>query len=314
METQVDILMTVFNGEKFIDEQIQSILDQTHQNFRLIIRDNHSNDSTPQIIKRWEKRFPNNISATLGTKNLGVLGNFSALTEHAQAPYIMFSDSDDIWMKEKITKTLAKMQEMEQAYGVKTPLLVHTDLTVVDMHLNEIHNSFWKYSNLDGSQPLTLERTLVENVITGCTMMMNRSLLEMAKPIPSEAPMHDAWLGLVASAFGKIDALSEPTILYRQHGTNDSGANLYNFFSLIMDILNKEKRQKISLVRKKRFRQALLLLNRYQNSLDHNKKSIIENYIDAHSSFFLKRGYLLWKFNLFESGLLRKIFQLICSP
>ena len=314
METQVDILMAVFNGEKFIDEQIQSILDQTRQNFRLIIRDNHSTDSTPHKLKEWSQRFPNNISATLGTENLGVLGNFSALTEHAQAPYIMFSDSDDIWIKDKIEKTLTKIQEMEQAHGVKTPLLVHTDLTVVDRNLNVIHDSFWKYTNRDGSKPLTLQKMLIENAITGCTMIVNRSLLELAIPIPLEAAMHDAWLGLVVSAFGKIASLSEPTILYRQHGTNDSGANLYNFFSLIMDILNKEKRQKISLVRKKRFRQALLLLNRYQNSLDHNKKSIIENYIDAHSSFFLKRGYLLWKFNLFESGLLRKIFQLICSP
>jgi hypothetical protein len=139
------------------------------------------------------------------------------------APYVCFCDQDDIWLSDKVRKTKAVMVELEQQCGQDTPLLVFTDLRVVDEDLNTLHPSFWKRMGIEPERIDDFSRLLPSPVVTGCTMMANRRLIELASAMPAEASLHDRWIALLASAMGKAAYLPEPTVLYRQHGRNAIG-------------------------------------------------------------------------------------------
>ena len=144
----------------------------------------------------------------------------------------MLCDHDDIWLPNKIALTFEHMAELERIHGPAAPLLVHSDLTVVDEHLQVIGPSFFRYSRIDPSRN-DLTSLLTTNVATGCTMMVNRALYEKARPIAPEAMMYDHWLARVVSTFGDIAWIGEPTILYRQHGHNAIGAKRGGAASLV---------------------------------------------------------------------------------
>src|SRR5690606_13737176 len=153
---------------------------------------------------------------------------FARLLGASTADYIMFCDQDDVWLPGKVTLTLAKMQELEAACGAETFLLVHTDLRIVDENLNLVADSGHRYQQIDPDRGNTLGRLLVQNIATGCTIMVNRALRDLALPIPGAALMHDHWLSLVSACFGKIAYLPEPTLLYRQHSGNKVGAQVWS--------------------------------------------------------------------------------------
>lgn len=311
---RIDVLLAVFNGEKFIKEQIESILDQTYKPLHLIIRDNCSDDSTATIVKKFCVKFPDRITFISSPKNQGVIGNFAALMEETKSNYVMFSDADDQWNKDKVQKTFEKMRELENLYGKTKPLLVHTDLTVVDKNLSAIHPSFWQYSNICPKIGNSLTKQLVQNTITGCTTLINRSLLDLALPILDDViVMHDWWLGLIASAFGKIDFVNEPTMLYRQHGKNDTGAKRYGFFSYFKRFTNPNERKKIQLNKQKRFLQAKILLKLYENLLDTKQKELLNAFIRMENAPFFEKRALMIKHRLYKQGLLRNILEFILN-
>jgi glycosyltransferase involved in cell wall biosynthesis len=258
---KIDVLMAVFNGEKYIRQQVESILNQTYKNIHLSIRDNCSEDRTREIVSELIIQYPNQITLLPSFQNVGIIGNFSALIDQAKADYIMLSDSDDVWLPEKIAKTMKKMEELEARYEAGTPLLVHTDLHVVNENLGIIHPSFWKYCYLNPKLPHTLSRQLIQNQITGCTLMINRALSDIAQPIPQEAIMHDWWLGICTAAFGKSDIVDEPTLLYRQHGKNETGAKRYSFAAYLKVGSNRMMREKAIQAETMAFRQAQTFLN-----------------------------------------------------
>lgn len=222
----IDILLSAYNGANYIDEQIASILNQTEQDWRLLLRDDGSTDRTGEMIDGYAKAHPGKIvQCEDGLGNVGVIRSFELLMEKSDAEYILFSDHDDVWLPEKIALTLREMRRLEEEYGTGTPLLVHTDLQVVDEQLHLIDESFWHYSAID---PYALDGDLkmlgMSNSVTGCTMMINRALKEKALPFPKEIAMHDAWLSIVAGRYGKVKPLGVATIKYRQHMGNVVGA------------------------------------------------------------------------------------------
>ncbi|MCB1213224.1 MAG: hypothetical protein KDK40_02900, partial [Chlamydiia bacterium] len=134
------------------------------------------------------------------------------------SPYAMFCDQDDVWLSDKVERSLEEMQRLEALHGFSTPLLVHTDLRVVDSDLEEIGPSFWKVAKLNPQTRGDLRHFLVQNCAVGCTFFFNRALTERTGEIPDRGViMHDWWRALVAAAYGKISALNEPRILYRRH-------------------------------------------------------------------------------------------------
>lgn len=221
--SQIDIIMATYNGEKFIEAQIDSLLNQTYQNWHLMVRDDGSIDQTVYILKTYKKQFPDKISILESKEHLGACLNFGELLKHSTADYVMFCDQDDIWLPEKIKVSFNGILHLEDKYGKEKPLLLFTDLTVVDKDLTVMAKSFWGYEKINPDNT-TVNRLLVQNVVTGCTSIINKKLKSLSVPVPPEAIIHDWWIALVASVFGHTDYNSVPMVLYRQHGQNDVGA------------------------------------------------------------------------------------------
>lgn len=297
----VAVLVAVYNGEKYLNQLVESLLSQDHSNTLIYIRDNCSTDNTPTMLLELQKRFPAQIFLLESETNVGVIGNFGALLEKVNAPYVAFCDCDDFWLPNKISQTLAKMQELEEQYGTKTPLLVHTDLTVVDENLKVIDPSFWRFSRLNTSERCQeLPGLLVQNHVTGCTMMINRALKELAAPIPLNCVMHDWWIALVAACFGKIESIPQATILYRQHSSNDTGAKPYGLRSYV-----KYHRKRKKVMKEKKTEQVKLLIERYGMQLTAEKRALLEAYLEMQkASLPMKLGYM-FRYGFLKSGFLR---------
>jgi glycosyltransferase involved in cell wall biosynthesis len=303
----IDILISAFNGSNFIGRQIDSILGQTYENWQLIIRDDGSTDNTSEIIRKYQERYPGKIAAVLDGKqamnvNLGASQGFARVLERSTAKYTMFCDQDDVWLPFKIEKTLEKMKGLEAIYQESTALMVHTDLRVVDRELNTIGDSLWQLQHLAPQNCSYLNRLLMQNGITGCTVMINRKLRELATPIPPEAIMHDYWLALAAAAFGRIAYLKAPTILYRQHGANDTGAKKYTIGfilkksgdkSFVKDNLNTKQRQ------------AKEFYRRYREDLSNRQKELLEDFLTLGHKGFWENRWMVLKNQFLPFGIAR---------
>ncbi|MGL5964771.1 MAG: glycosyltransferase family 2 protein [Cetobacterium sp.] len=220
-ENIVEILMSTYNGEDFIKEQIESIINQTYTNWELLIRDDGSTDNTKKILKKYTKDYPYKIKILEDKKgNLKSKDSFLELLKNSKRNYIMFCDQDDKWYEDKVQKSLKKIIEVE-----KGPTLVHTDLEIVDKNLRTLHPSFWNYQKLN-PQKKRYEELILKNNVTGCTIIINRELADLCMGEFKSGIMHDWIIAIIASLKGEIYFLNETTIKYRQHGKNTVGANL----------------------------------------------------------------------------------------
>ena len=133
---KIDILLATYNGEEYLEEQLNSILNQTYKNFNLIISDDNSTDSTVKILDKYSKK-DSRIIVYKQNRNLGVVSNFEFLLSKVESKYFMFSDQDDIWIETKIEKSINKLEETNSD-------IVFTDLMVVDDKLNVLYNLIFK--------------------------------------------------------------------------------------------------------------------------------------------------------------------------
>ena len=188
MET-IDIIMGTYNGEKYIREQIDSILKNTWEHWRLWVCDDGSTDKTKDIVKEYEERYPGKIFLKPNEQNKGAAINFLDAARKVTGEYVMFCDQDDYWLPEKIEATHTCIKEAEEKYGSHIPITVFTDARVVDENLNVLAESFHKSNQLDTSK-LGLSHMLMENKMMGCTMMLNRALLDKMDIFPKKVRMH----------------------------------------------------------------------------------------------------------------------------
>ncbi len=224
----------------------------------------------------------------------------------------MFCDQDDVWLDDKIEVTLKEIKKLEkEVQNKKIPILVHTDLQVVDENLNLLSNSLFKYQRMNKHRD-NINYLLVQNIITGCTVMCNQSLISLLNLIGTDSEyviMYDWWIGLIAAAFGKIGFVDRPTVLYRQHGLNQVGAKRAKSMSYFIDkLLNLDQ---ISQMIDDTYYQAEKFLNVYHKFLDKNKLKIIEKYTNLNNYKKLKKLYVLFKYNFLKYGFLRKVAQIL---
>lgn len=225
MREQVGILMATYNGEKYIREQINSILSQTYELWHLYIHDDGSTDQTCSILQEYAEKHPNQITFLNYPPQGGAMKNFMSLLERVDATYYMFSDQDDVWKKDKIEKEVEQMNSEELKYGGNKPIIVFSDLFVVDSQLNLISESFLKYSGIHPEFLTSFDELAASNLITGCTMLFNHAAQKSIQYPYTSATMHDTWITLcTAKAHGVLSYLSEPLVYYRQHGNNTLGA------------------------------------------------------------------------------------------
>jgi GT2 family glycosyltransferase len=293
--TKIIILLSTYNGAKYLKNQIDSLVSQSYDDFRIIARDDGSSDESFSILKSYDK-----IEIVDSRQNLGAKGSFAELLEyavkHTDGEFFMFCDQDDVWEKDKIAMTLAKMQELEGTYG-DLPLLVHSDVKVVDARLRVVAESFWKFQNIDPTRD-AIHHLLLQNVVTGCTMMINRPLAKLVKTIPEEAIMHDWWIVMVASCFGKIGFIDEPLMLYRQHSSNDTGAKHYSFGYFMQRFTQKQSFIKYT-------SQAKVFGEVYDELLDAKTRVLLKDFSKIDTMGWFERRIFLVKWGILKNGLVR---------
>lgn len=303
----VTVLLAVYNGEKYLKAQIDSLLNQTVKDIKIIIRDDGSTDNSPFIINEYCKKYSQIVSKLSGKATGSAKCNFAELLYNCDDDYIMFCDQDDVWLSQKIEKTIAAMKSAE-GENRETPVLVHSDLKVVDQDLNVISNSFFEFQRLN-QDSITLPKLLVQNYVTGCTVMINRALKQKCGKIPNECVMHDWWLALTAQLFGKIVCISEPLMLYRQHSGNQVGAKASYGIALI-----KRKLATLNKVRENynaTYSQAQAILEKYADKIGNQERKLLEIYISIPHKNKFKRIHLVRKYGFKKGTRLRVIGQYI---
>ncbi|HEO6255733.1 TPA: glycosyltransferase family 2 protein [Streptococcus agalactiae] len=287
---KVNILMATYNGEKFLAQQIESIQKQTFKEWNLLIRDDGSSDKTCDIIRNFTAkdsriRFINENEH----HNLGVIKSFFTLVNYEVADFYFFSDQDDVWLPEKLSVSL----EAAKHKASDVPLLVYTDLKVVNQELNILQDSMIRAQSHHANTTLLPE--LTENTVTGGTMMINHALVEKWFT-PNDILMHDWFLALLAASLGEIIYLDLPTQLYRQHDNNVLGARTMDKrFKILREGPKSIFTRYWKLIHDSQ-KQASLIVDKYGDIMTANDLELIKCFIKIDKQPFMTRLRWLWKY------------------
>ena len=301
-------MLAAYKGGEYAGAQIDSILAQDCEDWQLILSDD--GEDTAALLDSYAAAHPDKIRHIRSGQRFGsAQKHFMYLLTHfgLETPYVMFSDQDDVWHPDKVRKTLAVMQAAET--DPAEPVLVHTDLKVVDGDLQEISPSFLAFSKLDGTR-MAFHELLVQNVVTGCTVMINHALAELAARAADmpQMMMHDWWLALIASAFGKAVFLPEATIDYRQHGKNQVGAKNAGSLAYLKSRLNG---QYILAMRDDTAVQAAAFRKTYADLMSPEQEKLCRVMTGLTSHGKLWRLRALCRYDLWKNTLPRRLGQMI---
>ena len=219
----IHILLSTYNGEKYLEEQLESLINQKGVEFKILVRDDGSTDGTIDILNKWQN---NGLLTWYSGENIGVVNSFMDLLKKApKSDYYAFCDQDDVWLPNKLEESLERIQK----FSNEEPSLVCSDLIVVNKDLNVIHKSMWEYMKLRPKLLVKFYYAISCNLFTGCTMVFNNAAKELFFPATNNILMHDSWLGLkIIANNGNIGYIHKPLVLYRQHGNNVCGVNYVN--------------------------------------------------------------------------------------
>lgn len=306
MET-IEILLATYNGETYIREQLDSILNQDYKNWIVRACDDASSDSTYEILLEYQQEYPEQFIVQRNQKGLGsAKRNFMKLIGESTHQYVMCCDQDDIWLNDKISLTMKKMKQIEELHeGV--PVLVHTDLKVVDEKLNVKSSSFIEYSKLNKN--FEYKDALIQNSVTGCTMMMNRRLVDLlCREMDMDfVLMHDWLAAIIASGTGCVGFVDCPTMLYRQHTVNSVGAKEYGFSLFVHKIKNRMIKK--SLI--ETTVQAKQIASLYKEELGEKKYLLTHMYSQLFEKNKISRIHFYLKHRVLKKGFFRRVWQLI---
>ena len=285
---KVNILMSTYNGQQFLAEQIRSIQDQSYTDWTLFIRDDGSSDNTKEILKDFERQDSRiHLIDSDKSDNLGVIKSFHKLVNHDRADYYFFSDQDDVWLPNKLELSLKEAQN----YLADFPLMVYMDLKVVNQDLEIMTESMVKSQSHHANTELVQE--LTENTVTGGVAMINHALAEMWQET-DDILMHDWYLALLASAFGNLVFIDQPGELYRQHSDNVLGARTLSkrfrkwirphiLFAVYWDLIKNSQKQARHLL---------------QMPLSQSNRELIEAFVTIMDKPMLERFRILRKYGL----------------
>ena len=285
---KVNILMSTYNGQQFLAEQIRSIQEQSYTDWTLFIRDDGSSDNTKEILKDFERQDSRiHLIDSDKSDNLGVIKSFHKLVNHDRADYYFFSDQDDVWLPNKLELSLKEAQN----YLADLPLMVYMDLKVVNQDLEIMTESMVKSQSHHANTELVQE--LTENTVTGGVAMINHALAEMWQET-DDILMHDWYLALLASAFGNLVYIDQPGELYRQHSDNVLGARTLSkrfkkwirphiLFAVYWDLIKNSQKQASHLL---------------QMPLSQSNRELIEAFVTIMDKPMLERFRILRKYGL----------------
>jgi glycosyltransferase involved in cell wall biosynthesis len=212
MKNNISVVLAVYNGEKFLVKLLESLLAQVGVGrFELIVVDDCSTDGSIDIILKYVSKV--DLILVKNDVNIGPIASFREGAKLATGDYIAFADQDDIWLNTKLSSSLKLIQGLD-IFG--KPSVVFHDLEMIDENDRTVNRSFWELYDIKPAKNdfFTL---LLSNVMTGCAMMINRSMLNEFLKMPLNAEMHDHWIALIAASFGCWEFSEEKMVLYRIH-------------------------------------------------------------------------------------------------
>lgn len=306
---KIAVLLSTYNGEKYIEEQLISLKNQTIP-FDLYIRDDGSTDKTLELLNSWKERL--NFKFIKG-KNIGVSKSFFELLclPDLKNDYIAFCDQDDIWYSDKLEKGILKMSENNSN---SLPCLYHSNLNLIDEFGKPLNLNFWDSMNIVPELSHGLNRLVCQPIVTGCSCIINHSLREtfLEYPNPKNIKMHDWWLSLLACCFGKIISDKNIYINYRIHSNNVIGAQINKITKLTKAISNLKiyssmwKNENLG-----RIKQAEELFKVYHTKLQYSNFLILENFINLIGLSFIQRKTIQFKYKFYQHGILRNIISFL---
>ena len=213
-EHTVTVIVCTYNGEKYISEQLDSLLAQTYKKMRIVIYDDLSTDATWEVLSRYAMRYES-VSIVRNDRRLGVVANFERAIAKTDTPYIALCDQDDIWFPDKLERSVKMLEPYDDI-----PAYIHTDLCVVDENANVVHPSFFRWKGYVFPEKKSTDILISRSGVMGNTVVMNRRMKARVLPFLSADVMHDYHIGVIGELFGKRITLREPTLYYRIHGNN----------------------------------------------------------------------------------------------
>ena len=275
MEDKVDILLTTYNTKiEYLKIQIDSILNQTHKNFELIISDDCSpNGEVRTVLKEYEEK-DNRIKLYFQEKNLGCTKSFEFLLNQSTAEYIAFSDHDDVWYPNKIEESLKAIKE-------KNVDLVYCDANQIDENGEKLHDSYLRYKNMPIVSGKDFILPFARHIAIGCSQMITKEVKEKMIPFTENTFAHDWHSAYIASNLNGMYCIDKPLFGYRIHGNNIFGGRN---FKQNMKIWKKKNGNNFKSYLKYRHRvitetylAGVLMCKEYEANIEHDKLEKIEN-------------------------------------
>jgi len=301
-EDTIHVVMCTYQGEKYIAEQLDSILFQTYLNFKIHVFDDCSDDKTLSIVKEYSQKFLN-IEWHKSSKNRGFIKNFENAIMSISGNYIALSDQDDIWSPDKLEICMRELKLLEKE-SPNTPALVHTDLSLINFSGKELFTSFFESKTIDLPKERSLNSILGHCGVMGNTILMNKLLVDKALPFPDNLKYHDYWLAVINEIFGIRKTVKKRLVKYRIHDNNVSNNNKILMNNKLKPTRPKFRDYPLPFKEDDREIPIQYLLNSYQ--LDTEDKRLLKKYYD----------YLIFKgdrFNQFyfliRYGLLKRDYK-----
>ena len=277
---KTSVLLTAYNGSIHLPVLLESLAAQTDRDFTVLMQDDGSTDETPSLLSAISEHDCRFVFGTEQGRHLGAAGNFLSLLRQSDADYVLLCDQDDFWEPDKIAVLKQAILDLEKQYGTNTPLLVHSDCSLVNESGNPIGNSFFRHQGWDPAA-VTLQQLLVQNNVTGCTLIMNAALRKLvsAHAVAKDLFMHDWFIALTAAAFGRIAFVNRPLTRYRQHGSNTIGASTRSLLSRGISALRsrRDAKRRILLT----YTHTAVFRKLYGEDLPAKARKIVDDYLST---------------------------------
>ena len=313
------VILCTYNGEKYLEKQIKSIMEQDREDFCLLYSDDGSTDSTKAILQSLQEKYGRRMRAFPRPMHSGspakhFLSILSALAkgevEIENLEYIFLADQDDEWFPDKLSKTISVIKEEERKFGESLPILCHTDCSLVNSRGELLAKSYRRYQKLPGAS-YRFSRLLLQNHVTGASVGINKALLQYCKEIPAEVKMHDHWLALLANCFGEIQYLPYASYAYRQHGENVLGAKKASVLKECEERLvaskEKDKEDPIHSSYRALFAQGREMKRLFGDRLPEIKRKVLEAFLSLEEKSRLGKITTMALFGIYPYPLYRGI-------
>ncbi|MBR6028306.1 MAG: glycosyltransferase family 2 protein [Clostridia bacterium] len=274
----ITVLLAAYNGERFLPEQLSSLQSQQGVEFCVLLQDDGSADRTPGLIRQICAEDPRFRPGACAGQHLGASQNFFSLIRQAGEGDVALCDQDDVWLPDRLSACAEALRQAEAELGAGTPILVHSDAAVTDASGQILHEGFIRHQGWD-PQARSLPQLLVQNNVTGCTVLFNDALRRLIAAIPdlSRLSMHDWFLAQAAAACGSVVFVPRALVRYRQHGANAIGASGQSLtrraFRALRDLPAGRARIRLT------YAEAEALLAALGDALPAQSRRVIENYL-----------------------------------